>query len=301
MRLFLVLATLASAVLLKGAETASLLPIETQVAHGFATNNGVRIHYASLGKGPLMVMIHGFPDYWLTWRHQMQALAENYRVVAIDQRGYNLSDKPAGVENYDMRLLVEDVAAVIQACGGNKAIIVGHDWGGAVAWTFAMARPEMTEKLVVLNLPHPRGLMRELAHNPEQQKNSAYAREFQREGAHTNLTAEGLASWVADPQARTRYVEAFRKSDFQAMLNYYKRNYPREPYREDTSPLMKIQCPVLLIHGLKDRYLLATALNDNWSFAQRDLTLVTIPDADHFVQQDAAELVSRTIKSWLSR
>ena len=115
------------------------------------------------------------------------------------------------------------------------------------------------------------------------------------------LTAEGLASWVADPQARSRYVEAFRRSDFQAMLNYYRRNYPREPYREDTSPLVKVQCPVLLIHGLKDRYLLAAALNDNWSFVQRDLTLVTIPDADHFVQQDAAELVSRTIKSWLSR
>jgi epoxide hydrolase 4 len=204
MRLFPAFATLAAAVVLRGAETASLLPIETQVTHGFATNNGVRIHYASLGKGPLIIMIHGFPDYWLTWRHQMQALAESYRVVAIDQRGYNLSDKPAGVENYDMRLLVEDVAAVIQACGENKAIIVGHDWGGAVAWTFAMARPEMTGKLIVLNLPHPRGLMRELAHNPEQQKNSAYAREFQREGAHTNLTAEALAAWVADPQARSR-------------------------------------------------------------------------------------------------
>src|SRR5215472_12104133 len=116
MRLFPAFATMAAAVVLHGAESASLLPIETQVAHGFATNNGVRIHYASLGKGPLIVMIHGFPDYWLTWRNQMQALAGSYHVMAIDQRGYNLSDKPAGVENYDMRLLVEDVAAVIQAC-----------------------------------------------------------------------------------------------------------------------------------------------------------------------------------------
>jgi pimeloyl-ACP methyl ester carboxylesterase len=131
MRLFPILATLAAAVVLHGAEPASLLPIETQVTHGFATNNSVRIHYASLGKGPLIVMIHGFPDYWLTWRHQMQSLAGACRVVAIDQRGYNLSDKPAGVENYDMRLLVEDVAAVVPACGENKAIIVGHDWGGA--------------------------------------------------------------------------------------------------------------------------------------------------------------------------
>src|SRR5512135_3065391 len=101
MRLFPVFPTRAAVAVLHGAETAPLLPIETQVTHGFATNNGIRIHYASLGKGPLIVMIHGFPDYWLTWRHQMQALAGDYRVVAMDQRGYNLSDKPAGVENYD--------------------------------------------------------------------------------------------------------------------------------------------------------------------------------------------------------
>jgi pimeloyl-ACP methyl ester carboxylesterase len=231
----------------------------------------------------------------------MEALAGDYRVVALDQRGYNLSDKPTGVENYDVRLLVDDVAAVIQACGANKAIIVGHDWGGAVAWQFATMRPAMTEKLIVLNCPHPRGLMRELAHNPEQQKSSAYAREFQREGAHTNLTAQGLVFWVTDSLARARYIEAFQRSDFQAMLNYYKRNYPREPYREDRSPVVKVQCPVLLIHGLKDRALLAPALNDNWSFVDRDLTLITIPDADHFVQQDSADLVSRSIRSWLSR
>jgi pimeloyl-ACP methyl ester carboxylesterase len=303
MRLFPVWLTVAlsAATLVRAVDAGTLLPIETRVEHGYATNNGVRIHFASLGKGPLVVLIHGFPDYWITWRHQMDALAGDYHVVAIDQRGYNLSDKPAGAENYDMRLLVDDVAAVVHACGENKAIIVGHDWGGAVAWLFATLRPEMTEKLIVLNLPHPRGFMRELAHNPEQQKNSAYAREFQREGAHTNLTAEGLTFWVTDPLARARYIEAFRRSDFQAMLNYYKRNYPREPYREDNTPVVKVQCPVLLIHGLKDHALLAAALNDNWSFVQRDLTLVTMPEADHFVQQDAAELVSRTMKSWLSR
>lgn len=301
MHLIPVVATVLTAASLHGADTSSLLPIETRVHHGFATNNGVRIHFVSLGQGPLLVMIHGFPDYWLTWRSQMEALAPSYRTVAIDQRGYNLSDKPAGVENYDLKLLVADVAAVIRACGENKAIIAGHDWGGAVAWQFAALRPDMTEKLIVLNCPHPRGLMRELAHNPEQQRSSAYARAFQREGAHTNITAAGLTFWVKDPSVRSRYLEAFERSDLEAMLNYYKRNYPREPYREDAWSLGKIQCPVLLIHGLKDRALLAPALNDNWSFVERDLTLMTIPDADHFVQQDAADLVSRTIKSWLSR
>ncbi len=289
------------ALLAPAAEEPALLDIERKVTHGYATNETVRIHYARLGAGPLVVMIHGFPDCWLTWRVQMAALAKDHEVVAIDQRGYNLSDRPKGVENYDLKLLVADVAAVVKARGRDRVIIVGHDWGGIVAWTFAMTRPEMTEKLVILNLPHPRGLSRELANNPEQQRNSAYAREFQRDGAHTNLTAEGLTFWIQDPVARARYVEAFRRSDFEAMLNYYKRNYPREPYAEDPSPLVKVQCPVLLIHGLKDQALLAGALNGTWNWIEKDLTLVTIPEADHWVQQDAADLVNRTLRSWLTR
>jgi pimeloyl-ACP methyl ester carboxylesterase len=283
------------------AEQAPLLDIERQVTHGYATNDGVRIHYARLGQGPLVVTIHGFPDCWLTWRAQMAALAKDHEVVAIDQRGYNLSDRPKGVENYDLKLLVADAAAVIRVRGRERAIVVGHDWGGMVAWTFAMTRPAMTEKLVILNLPHPRGLGRELANNPEQRKNSAYARRFQQEGAHTNLTAEGLTFWIKDPAAKSRYVEAFRRSDFEGMLNYYKRNYPREPYVEDTSPVVKVQCPVLMIHGLKDKALGHAALNGNWQYVEKDFTLVTVPEADHWVQQDAADFVTRTMAGWLSR
>ncbi len=275
--------------------------METSIEHGYATNNGVRIHYAAMGKGPLMVMIHGFPDYWYTWRHQMTALAASHRVVAIDQRGYNLSDKPKGVENYGMSLLVADVAAVIRHLGQEKAVITGHDWGGAVAWAFAMGFPDMTDKLIILNLPHFRGLSRELANNPKQQQNSAYARRFQQDGAHEKLTAESLAGWVKDPEARKKYVEAFQRSDFEAMLNYYKRNYPREPYVEDTSPLVKVKCPVLMIHGLDDWALLPGALNDTWNWLEKDLTLVTVPGAGHFVQQDATDLVNRTMKMWLAR
>ncbi len=278
-----------------------LLPIESKVTHGFATNDGVRIHYARLGSGPLVVMIHGFPDCWLTWRDQMEALALDHEVVAIDQRGYNLSDRPAGGSHYDMRLLVLDVAAVIRERGRQKAIIVGHDWGGAVAWNFATTQPGMTERLIVLNLPHPRGLQRELARNPEQQRNSAYARVFQMEGAHTNLTAKGLTFWIKDPVAKARYIEVFERSDFEAMLHYYKRNYPREPYTEDTSPLVQVQCPVLLIHGLKDKALGAAALNESWKVTTRDLTLLTLPNADHWVQQDASAAVTRAMQDWLRR
>ncbi|HLH38326.1 MAG TPA: alpha/beta hydrolase [Bryobacteraceae bacterium] len=275
--------------------------IEARVQEGYADSNGVKIHYASLGAGPLIVMIHGFPDFWYTWRDQMSALADKFQCVAIDQRGYNLSDKPKGVENYDMRLLVGDVAAVIKSLGRDKAIIVGHDWGGAVAWQFALNLPQMTDRLIILNLPHPRGLSRELAHNPRQQENSGYARSFQQPDAASKLTAEGLASWVKDPAAKQKYIEAFKRSDLEAMLNYYKRNYPRPPYNEDTSPVIKTQMSVLMIHGLDDKALLAPALNDTWEWMGKDLTLVTIPGAGHFVQQDASDLVSRTMRAWLLR
>ncbi len=275
--------------------------LESRVEHGYADSNGVKIHYASLGKGPLIVMIHGFPDYWYTWRNQMEALSANYQAVAIDQRGYNLSDKPKGVENYDVRLLVGDVIAVIKHLGRDKAIIVGHDWGGMVAWQLAINAPQFVDKLIILNLPHPRGIARELATNPDQKKNSAYARMFQQEGAHLKLTPEGLSGWVKDPEARAKYVEAFKRSDFEAMLNYYKRNYPREPYVEDTSPVVKVKASVLEFHGLKDTALNANGLNGTWQYLEKDWTLVTVPEAGHFVQQDASDLVTRTMELWLKR
>lgn len=266
---------------------------------GFAQSGDVKIHYVTKGEGPLLVMIHGFPDYWYTWRNQIPELAKNYQVVAIDQRGYNLSEQPEGVENYAMPKLVGDVAAVIRHFGKEKAIIVGHDWGGAVAWSFAMMMPQMTERLIVLNLPHLHGLQRELANNPDQQKASAYARNFQEPDAAKTLNAQGLAFWVKDKEARPKYVEAFQRSSFEGMLNFYKANYPRAPYQQPTGEPVKVQCPVLLIHGLGDTALLPGALNDTWKWLEKDLTLVTIPGADHFVQHAAAEKVTKTMSWWL--
>jgi pimeloyl-ACP methyl ester carboxylesterase len=281
-----------------------------RVAHGYApSEGGVKIHYATLGSGPLIVMIHGFPDFWYTWRHQMASLSESFQVVAIDQRGYNLSDKPKGVEQYDMRLLVADVAAVIRHLGRDTATIVGHDWGGMVAWQFAMQMPSMTDRLIVLNLPHPRGLIRELQTNPEQITNSAYARTFQ-QGTPTDaavffgqpMTAQTLSGWVKDAEARRRYVDAFGRSDFDAMLNYYKANYPKAS-GADLAPLPelpKVKAPVLMFHGLADRALHANGLSGTWDWLEQDLTLVTVPGAGHFVQQDAADLVTSTMKWWLA-
>jgi epoxide hydrolase 4 len=267
---------------------------------GFADSDGVKIHYVTLGKGPLVVMLHGFPDYWYTWRDQMPALAKHFQVVAIDLRGYNQSDQPKGVENYALDKLVEDVSAVIKHLRQEKAILVGHDWGGAIAWTFAMTHPEKTERLVILNLPHPRGMLRELANNPEQQKNSAYARMFQQPDAASKLKPEMLVLWVKETDAQKKYLEAFRRSSIEGMLNYYKANYPRPPYKLERE-LPPVKCPVLMLHGLKDPYLLPGALNDTWKWVEKDLTLITIPTAGHFVHRDAADFVTKNMVSWLTR
>ena len=183
--------------------------------HGYAKSGSVRIHYVALGDGPLLIMIHGFPDYWYTWREQMPELSKHFRVVAIDQRGYNYSDKPEGVANYGIDYLVSDIAAVIKHFNTSKAVVVGHDWGGMVAWSFALKHPEMTDRLIILNLPHPNGLRRELATNPDQQKNSAYARFFQSENASQLVKKETLVGWVKDPKAKTKYLEAMDRSSLE--------------------------------------------------------------------------------------
>ena len=184
-----------------------------------------------------------------------------FQVVAIDQRGYNRSGQPEGVENYAMPLLISDVAAVIRHLGAEQATIVGHDWGGAVAWQFAFNYPQMTERLVVLNLPHPSGMAREMAGNPEQQRNSGYAQRF-RQGKPSDpdilfggpMTAPALASWVKDPQANKQYVAAFERSSFEGMLNFYKANYPALPEPGTAPPPAppRLQMPVLVFHGLQD-------------------------------------------------
>lgn len=276
-----------------------------EVETGYADSNGVKIHYATVGEGPLVVMVHGFPDFWYSWREQMEVLKDHYKVVAYDQRGYNLSGQPEGEENYNMRFLTADLEAVIKHFGQEKAIVVGHDWGGIVSWTFAINKPAMVDKLVILNLPHPNGLARELANNPQQQQNSAYARKFQA-GKATDpdiffgnpMTPQTLSIWVRDQEAKPRYIEAFSQSNFDGMLAYYKQNYGGANNNAN-QPLPKVKMPVLMFHGLNDVALHSDGLNNTWDWLEKDLTLVTVPGASHFVQQDASDLVSTTMLWWL--
>jgi epoxide hydrolase 4 len=269
-----------------------------RVTSAFAENAGVRIHYCTLGRrGPLVVFVHGFPDFWYGWRDQMAGLARHHRVVALDLRGYNLSDHPAGVEAYALPTLVEDVAAVVRAAGETRATIVGHDWGGGIAWLFAITHPEMTERLVVLQTPHPRGLLRELRTNPAQQRASTYVETFLTNDPHVFVTPAFFAVAVTDPDVRRRYDEAFARSDVDAMIDYYRANYPRPPY--DDVALPNVQSPVLVIHGTGDPFLLTVGHNSTWDWVDGPLTIRTIPGAGHFVQAERSAEVTKILKQWL--
>ena len=143
-------------------------PEPSGLDHGFLRSGPVRLHYVTMGKGPLMLFLHGFPDFWYGWRHQLAEFAKDHRVVAIDMRGYNDSDKPAGREAYAMPNLIGDVGAVIDELGdGGKATLVGHDWGGVVAWSFAETHPKRLEKLVIINIPHPAVMAKAITRPPQ--------------------------------------------------------------------------------------------------------------------------------------
>jgi pimeloyl-ACP methyl ester carboxylesterase len=270
---------------------------------GFADSRGVPIHYVTMGEGPLVIMIHGFPDFWFTWRDQMPALAKRFKVVAVSQRGYNKSGQPKGVEHYTMDKLTADIDAVRQHFKADKAVIVGHDWGGWVAWSYAMAYPDRTERLIVINLPHPKGIDRELATNPQQVQNSQYARNMQEPDSAAKVDVDAMAARLAgrytDPELKKLAIEAFKRSSVEAMHSYYKNNYPKPPYT-DNRQYPPVKCPVLLFHGLNDTALLPGMLNDTWKWVEKDLTLVTLPGVGHWAQTDAADLVTRNMLNWLT-
>lgn len=278
---------------------ARLATFEARVSHHFAENNGTKIHFASSGEGPLVVFIHGFPDHWLTWWQQMEALSKTHRTVAMDLRGFNLSDHPEDPSAYTPETLASDVCAVIDACGASDAVVIGHDWGGFVAWQTAMLFPDRVQRLGIVNLPHPWAIARELANNPDQQKASGYARVFQQPGSESKLDFDRLSTWIHDPAFRTRHMAAMERSNRTGMLNYYRVCFPAEPYteRSDTPPPIKV--PVLVVHGTEDPYVLTAGHNSLWEYVDGSLTIRAWSGVGHFVQHDVPDRLTAAIRSWI--
>jgi pimeloyl-ACP methyl ester carboxylesterase len=287
-------------------DTTTALPADPWTHH-VADVGEIRLHYVEAGEGPLVVLLHGFPEFWYEWRHQIPALAAaGFRVVAPDMRGYNLSDKPEGVERYRVELLVEDVAGLVRHLGAERVHVVGHDWGGIVAWYFAMLRPELLDRLVVLNAPHPAAFAREIV-KPDQMLRSAYAGFFQLPAVPELALRAGdfallervLRTEPARPGAFTdadveRYKEAFAQPGaLTASLNYY-----RAFARRDKPAVRAIAAPTLLVWGEKDPHLVVR-LTEGLEEWVPGIRVERIPEASHWVAVDEPERVNRLLAGFL--
>lgn len=289
----------------------------------YAEINGVRLHYVTAGKGPLIIFLHGFPEFWYEWKHQLADFGKDHLAVAPDMRGYNLSAKPAELDQYQMKYLVEDVRALADHLGQKKFILVGHDWGGAVAWSFAIAHPEYVQKLVIVNAPHPGVFMRELRENPAQQKASQYMLMFRGDKAEEMLSANnyaGLVNAVLAPGLKTgafteddkkAYVEAWSQPGaLTGGLNYYRASRVGPPppgaaegasgnFALDPAQLT-VKVPTLVIWGEKDTALLTGNLEGLDQFVP-DLTIKRIPEGTHWVIHEKPDDVDTYIRDFIGK
>ena len=275
------------------------------------TLNGLHLHAVVAGpeNGPLVLLLHGFPENWTAWRHAFKPLVDaGYHVIAPDQRGYNLSDKPAGIHNYRLDALAADVRELIRASGRETAIIVGHDWGGSVAWQTAMDYPDVVDKLIIMNSPHPAAFVREIKENPAQQRRSWYMLFFQlpwlpelmlgqspletaslffrhsavNQNAYSSYDLHMLAASLSQPGALT------------GMLNYYRAAFRYRP----TGVTRVIKTPTLIVWGEND-----VALGKSLTYdIQQWVTNVKIhyvSNCGHWVQNEAAAEVNAEMLAFL--
>lgn len=297
------------------------------ITHHWAHVNGLRLHYAAAGDParPLMLFVHGFPEFWYAWREPMKAMADHYRVVALDMRGYNLSDKPEGVAAYRARHLIEDLRQLIvqltAGTGQTRCTLVAHDWGGAVAWNFVAQHPDLVSRFAVFNAPHNATFVRELAHNPAQQAASHYmllhrsplAEDVMSRNQHACLsamlrTSTPNADWL-DAGTEARYREAWAQPGaLTGGLNYYRATPMYPPTATERGPLdiqidpatCHVRVPTLVVWGERDPFLLPGCI-DGLQDHVDDLTLVRDPGSSHWIVHERPDFVIQTLRDWLSQ
>jgi pimeloyl-ACP methyl ester carboxylesterase len=289
------------------------------LSHEYAEVNGVRLHYVKAGSGPVMMFVHGFPEFWYEWRNQIAEFSTDHTVIAPDMRGYNLSSKPTELSAYQMPQLVEDLralaATVLKTAGGDKFTLVAHDWGGVVAWVFAAQHPAMLDKLVIVNAPHPTVFGRELRDNAAQQQASQYMLMFRSPQAEATLSANEYATLVAavlgdgvkngtvTAEDKAAYIAAWSQPGaLTGGLNYYRAAAVGPPQPGETpTPLaaqpVVVRVPTLLIWGEKDTALLTGNLTGLEPLVPT-LTIKRIPDGTHWVVREQPAEVNRLIREF---
>jgi epoxide hydrolase 4 len=280
--------------------TGPLPDVGIELREGNAEVGEVSLHYVEAGDGPLVVLLHGFPEFWFGWRLQIAPLAAaGFRVVAPDTRGYNLSSKPEDFHAYAVDLLAADIRALIGELGAESAVLVGHDWGGTIAWTMAMNHPEVVDRLAILNAAHPRRLQEGLK-NPNQLRKSWYFFFFALPGlpedvVHFFRHFLQEANPPYTPEEIERYVEAWSQEGAAAgMINYYRASV-RQSQKEAAAKFRPISAPTLVIWGERDSYLgsdLAEPHGDDVPNLDR---VERLPDASHWVHHDEADRVNQLL------
>jgi pimeloyl-ACP methyl ester carboxylesterase len=288
----------------------------------YADVNGVRLHYVSIGTGKLVMFVHGFPEFWAEWENQLLEFGKDHQAIALDMRGYNLSSKPANIESYHAKYLIEDLRALAEYLGHEKFILVGHDWGGAVAWSAAMRYPACVEKLIIINSPHPAVFARELLHNPAQQKASRYMLMFRTPEAERILSENNYAGlmqvlfqfgskWEMTEEVRSKYITAWsRPGALTGGLNYYRVSplYPPISKNDEEKikgilnlphEILEVKVPTLVIWGELDQALLTGNLEGLGEYVGH-LTIRRIPDGSHWVAHEQPELVNSLIRDFLN-
>ncbi|WP_353734823.1 MULTISPECIES: alpha/beta hydrolase [unclassified Okeania] len=286
----------------------SMLTKENPWSSNFITANSIKIHYVTQGSGPLMLMLHGFPEFWYSWRHQIPEFAQDYKAVALDLRGYNESDKPEDKSAYVMSEFIKDIEGVIKELGYEKCVLVGHDWGGVIAWSFAYAHPEMVEKLIVMNIPHPAKFKEGLG-TPEQLLRSWYMFFFQLpflpelmlefddyQGIGSIFKSMVNKSAVTDADIEAYKDAVAKRGALTSMINYY-RNIFSGFFNQQEWGILRI--PTLMLWGEED-----TALGKELTYGTEEYVenfqIRYIPNCGHSVQQEQPQLVNQYMREFLS-
>lgn len=274
--------------------------------HGFADVNGVRLHYTEMGSGPLVVLLHGFPQCSYQWRYVMPRLAERFRVVAPDMRGYNYSDKPKGVSAYSPNVVSQDIVAFIEALGEQRAHVVGHDWGGAIAWHMGMNYPQSLDRLVVLNAPHPVAYARE-ALKLEQLLRSYYIFLFQlpvlpeamlRLTLRSTLPSSAAVPGSFPPESLDVYQNNISQPGAAtAMINYYRATV-REVIGLASQDRKQITVPTMLLWGMKD-FALVPGLTEGLEEWVPGIRVERQPESGHWVPEEKPGWVAEKLLDFL--
>jgi pimeloyl-ACP methyl ester carboxylesterase len=262
----------------------------------FADNAGVRLHYIVAGSGPTLLLLHGIPDFSNGWRYQIRALREAYRVAAMDLRGCNRSDKPAGTPSYRISELIGDVVAVIRDLGPDPVTLIGHDWGAILAWWVAMLHPDLVARLATLSAPHPACYLA-ARDRGELKYPVTYLAQIVAAKPGAPFDPELLSAWVPAQPARAELAEALSRSDAEGLRNLYRANLPAS--LQSMSALPKVRAPTLILHGARDDFIPPHYYSSSADGAAGLCQVVSVPGAGHFIHHEAAERVNAELLQWL--